>query len=290
MSFGDDLMASGHARVESQRCGGPVHILDRNGRPRWSPLWEGLDWIARPGQQAAGQVINGSGCRPYLKYPFTREGGAHFSGWRARDHIGALALRNEERQWARAATAGLGEFVLLEPELAPEANPNKQWGRDKWMALSERFTGHPTAHGTPGSRTRPTAGRDLRRDLRLVQPLASPSTAALDGVVGIPCPSFRHAAALIEVAAISILPEGGLHHAAGALGRPAVVLFGGCIPPEITGYPMHTNLADTGPGSPCGSWMPCEHCRQVWARLRPATVYAAAQHALEERPANGPEL
>ena len=38
-----------------------------------------------------------------------------------------------------------------------------------------------------------------------------------------------------------------------------VVIFGGFIPPEITGYDFHTNLF-TG-GEACGSRYSCKHCK-----------------------------
>lgn len=270
MSYGDDIMATGQALTESVRCGGKVHILDRKGRTRWSPLWEGLEWIARPAEPCAGVVINGVGCRPYLEYPFTREGGSRFSGWRARDHVGAIVLGEAELSWAQQTIIGLaGGFIFLEPELAPEANPNKQWGLENWQRLLSI----------------------LSLEYELVQPLM-PGRAALPGAVGVNTPSFRHAVALMARAAVSVLPEGGLHHAAAALGRPAVVLFGGVNSPEFTGYPAHVNLADEGPGSPCGAWVPCEHCANAWARLTPETVAAAvvqsiAQESLKEEERNG---
>jgi hypothetical protein len=45
--------------------------------------------------------------------------------------------------------------------------------------------------------------------------------------------------------------EGGMHHAAAAVGVPAVVLFGGFIPPEIMGYKGQISL--TGGATACGN-------------------------------------
>ena len=36
--------------------------------------------------------------------------------------------------------------------------------------------------------------------------------------------------------------EGGFAHAAAALSKPAVVIYGGWIPPEVTGYEFHENI------------------------------------------------
>ena len=53
--------------------------------------------------------------------------------------------------------------------------------------------------------------------------------------------------------------EGGVHHTAATVEAKGVVIFGGFIPPEITGYDFHTNLF-TG-GEACGSRYSCKHCK-----------------------------
>jgi ADP-heptose:LPS heptosyltransferase len=72
-------------------------------------------------------------------------------------------------------------------------------------------------------------------------------------------PSFRAAAAVLANAVAFVGTEGGLHHAAAALGRPAVVLFSEFISPAITGYRTHRNLYHAG--QPCGSRSACSGCR-----------------------------
>jgi ADP-heptose:LPS heptosyltransferase len=70
--------------------------------------------------------------------------------------------------------------------------------------------------------------------------------------------------------------EGGLHHAAAALGVPAVVLFGGFIPPLVTGYETHINLTG-GAQEACGSLKPCDHCRKAMDAISVEEVAAAAR-------------
>lgn len=254
MGLGDELMASGHARVVHEQTGKRVMILDFYRRPRWSEMWEGLPWIARPKERGDFALIqNGPQCRPYIEYPFSIPLGQRWTDWRARDHLGAIAFTHEEKQFARSVTAGLAPFVVIEPNLATKANPNKQWGARNWQDLADRMV---------------TAG------LSPVQFIwGGPVT--LRRVKTIKTPNFRMGAAVLSHASAAILPEGGLHHAAAVLGIPAVVLFGGAVSPETTGYPSHINLADEGVGSPCGSWKPCKHCRRVWSRLQPQTVMQA---------------
>jgi hypothetical protein len=252
LSFGDEIMASGHALAEHRRTGRPIRIVGADGRPLWSDLWRDLPWIVQPGASVAGSldVANGPGCRPYIRYPFTRALGCTYSGWRARDHVGSIVFSDEEIRRARDVTASFGRFALLEPNLDPRGNPNKQWGWDRWQSLV-----------------------DLTASVSWVQ-LSHAARPQLQGVASIETGSFRSAAAVLSLARMAVLPEGGLHHAAGALGIPAVVLFGGAVDVEATGYPHHDNVVDRSPGSPCGRWMPCEHCRDVWATISPAEIAA----------------
>ena len=72
-----------------------------------------------------------------------------------------------------------------------------------------------------------------------------------------------------------MLPEGGLHHAAAALGTPTIVIFGGFISPRQTGYPHQVNLF-TG-GTPCGMRRRCDHCEQAMRRVAIEEVLVKAR-------------
>ena len=248
MGYGDEIMAAGQARVEAARRGGPVHIVDRHGRPRRSELWQGLDWIAAHGAAAAGQVVNGPQARPYLK-SLSLAAGAVFTDWRARDHPGAIALNAVERGFAKQVLARLGAFVVIEPLIARDGNPNKDWGWERWAGLARRIG-----------------------DLNPVQ-LGPKGIRLLPGARHIETRSFRYACAVLARARGAVLPEGGLHHAAAALDIPAAVIFGGHISPETTGYPGHVNLF-TG-GTACGAWRPCDHCAAAMAAIAPSEVERA---------------
>ena len=255
-------MASGQALAEYKRTGRRVRILDRYNRPRWSEMWEGLDWIALPHEAGDFATIqNGPQCRPYVENPLTLERGLRFSGWRARDHVGSIVLTDREKDFAKLALRGVRPFILMEPALLPKSNPNKQWGWDNWQALADilALKGHTVLQIGP----------------RGARPLGD--------VTFIVTPTFRQGAAILSRAAAAVLPEGGLHHAAAVLNIPAVVLFGGAIDPQATGYDSHVNLADDGPLSPCGTWKYCPHCAEVWRKLQPETVASTLAGLLKER-------
>lgn len=114
---------------------------------------------------------------------------------------------------------------------------------------------------------------------RLVQPIYIGVLHQLTGVEFVQTKTFRDALALLKKARLYIGPEGGLHHGAAAVGTMAVVLFGGFIPPQVTGYDLHINL--TGGATACGSLLQCRHCQLAMDSIRVDHVMDAAQVQLE---------
>ncbi|HEX7455694.1 MAG TPA: glycosyltransferase family 9 protein, partial [Gallionella sp.] len=99
----------------------------------------------------------------------------------------------------------------------------------------------------------------------------SPSGARTLRYTNVICtPDFRRACAVLANAKAYVGNEGGMHHAAAALGIPAVVIFGGFISPQQTGYATQRNL--TAGGKPCGMRQPCRHCADAMAAITPEMV------------------
>ncbi len=246
MGWGDEIMVSGIARRLQQRDPRPVRVRDRKGRIRWSDAWRGNPRFAAPDHRGPVQVlVNGPGARPYID-------GWSATRWRWRDWIcatGELHLDADERAFGRAHAGR----VVIEPALKGGASPNKDWGAPRWRELAARLRadGHRVARFASGD---------------------EPAGVDADGTEVIRAPNFRHAAAVLAHADAAALPEGGLHHAAAALGTPSVVLFGGFISPRQTGYAHQVNFF-TG-GEPCGARRPCAHCRDAMARIAPRAVAA----------------
>ena len=93
--------------------------------------------------------------------------------------------------------------------------------------------------------------------------------------------SFRESMAYLKAARLYIGPEGGLHHAAAAVGTRAVVVYGGFTSPLITGYAFQTQLTG-GAAEACGTrYGLCPHCREHLDRITVAEVLAAARALLE---------
>jgi ADP-heptose:LPS heptosyltransferase len=90
---------------------------------------------------------------------------------------------------------------------------------------------------------------------------------------------MRDAAAVLATARAAVLPEGGLHHVCAAVGTSAVVIYGGYISPQVTGYEGQTAFF-TGSGLGCGMRVACTHCKQSMEAIAPEAVFEALQRAL----------
>ncbi len=170
---------------------------------------------------------------------------------------GEMFFTAEEKKFAERFGDG---FIVIEPNVPifKSVAPNKQWPADRYEDVSARLVeqGHRVIQFGYGGRNK----------LRNASHLATPT--------------FRHGLAVLARAALYIGAEGGMHHGAAAVGIPAVVLFGGFIPPQVTGYDTHTNL--TGGAEACGSTSPCLHCKAAMAAIGVDEVQAAADRYLEK--------
>ncbi len=148
--------------------------------------------------------------------------------------------------------------VVIEPRT--KNKPNKQWPVDRYQAVADELV----ASGYTVS--------------QLVPPNQKP---LLYGVQRITTGSFRRALGVLSHAQLYIGGEGGLHHGSAALDVPAVVLFGGFIGPETTGYKNHVNL--TGGAKACGSPWTCSHCKKAMEDIPIDEVLLWSQAKLQTR-------
>lgn len=212
----------------ASRLGLKVQILGKDGKPRRHHIWDGVPHVIQAGQGAADCSIQDCGWhRPYIDYK-----GSSPERWRFKEygpHPATLPLTDAEEEFGERYK----DCFICEPKTKPGASVNKQWGG--WASLKPELLsrGHEVIY--------------LHDD---VEP-----------------PSFKHAAAMLKHAKGSVLPEGGLHHAAAAVGaKNVVVLFGHYIGPRVTGYAHHTNIYADEIG--CG-WRTreCPECRTFWENL-----------------------
>jgi ADP-heptose:LPS heptosyltransferase len=253
MGWGDELMVTGEARVMQERDPRKVRVCYN--RPYWHEAYANNPRIAGLNEKGNFQKIwpRQNNFRPYAT-------GKTPTNWTWREYRpprGELYFSDEERDFG-LRHAGR---IILEPHIKQGASPNKQWGWVSWNKLGWLL---------------------MQRGLRVTQ-LGLAGTALLDGADFILTPSMRHAAAVMANARAAVLPEGGLHHVAAAVGTPAVVIFGGFISPASTGYTDQANIYRPSAEHPlgCGMRVACEHCAQAMKSITPAEVFDALGRILQ---------
>lgn len=234
MGHGDVLMSMGEAkRLHKQSGGQKVMIVGRDGRPVKSDLMHGVPYLILNGRVSGAdgpyqRLVNGSGFRPYIANKTTE-----LWTWKRYKPVPAdLVFTATELEFAERYRGA----VMVEPNTKDIGHSNKAWSAIRWGHLDVDL-------------------RDAK--LRVVQ--CGPSgTRWLNHSERVHTETFRQACAVLSVCRALITTEGGLMHAAAAVGVPAVVLWSEFISPEITGYASHRNIRHAG--KPCGRRTDCPSC------------------------------
>lgn len=236
MGFGDALIASGIARKARQKHPDKPICIGTGSEIEWNEVFDGNPNISREVVPGAVWVHSYKSFRPYVDYAKTT---AEKFAWQKdfKATPGELYLRDDERRWEQSG------FVYIEPNIKGWCGPNKDWGFDRWQEVV-----------------------DLLPEVRFLQ---GPGRK-LNNVEQVETESFRDACALLDRADLFVGTDGGLHHAAAALGKRAVVIWGGFTHPRNLGYDTHINLHSGA--EPCGSLRACKHCDKAMAQIRPAKV------------------
>lgn len=246
MGIGDEVMALGEAQALHEWTGHPVVILDRHGKPRWSPVWDGCPEVAKKLTSKTSMIVNAGHCRPYIDYQASTPDRWRFLPYTprpARLFLGVGVGRAD----------GCDDTIILNPTLKANAPPAKRWPLEKWQLLADT----------------------LSSDFDVVQfDHGVDARARLDRVRTIKTPTFRDAWRHVMQSRVVVTHEGALHHAAAALARPAVVIFGGYISPDTTGYDSHVNLF-SGDDRTIGWRRRNELCRLAMEMI---TVHEVAEH------------
>lgn len=249
MGAGDWLMATAQVKELHARTGKRVRVVNSKGITQWNEVFLHNPKIVRPDEPSSPGVrlTNASGARPYIaaKLP---------DRWiwkRWATAPGEIYLSRDELAFGEKHGGG----VLVEPH-TKVAGSNKAWPFDRWQEFA---------------RTRDD----------LVQ-VGKADSQRLDGVRFVETPSFRHACAVLSASRGFVGTEGGLHHAAAALGIRGVVLFSAFISPDVTGYPGHINIYKGAPGLGCGSRNRCQCCLDAMERITVEEVVRNVKEMVRE--------
>jgi ADP-heptose:LPS heptosyltransferase len=251
MGIGDCLMASGEARALFKANRIPVLIIDRRGRHVWSEVFEGVPYIVKPGQRLVGHInrlVNGGGIRPYIALKTSTKW-----YWRPyKPKPAEIVFTEAEKAFAEPYR----DMVMIEPCVKAVGHDNKAWPKNRWVELAAMLR-----HGD------------------VVQCIAPGATESLPpNVLKVVTPTFRQAAAVLSVCKAFVGTDGGLMHAAAAVGVPAVILWSEFTAPEICGYSTMVNLRHAGKA--CGNRLNCHGCRVAMEKITVDEVVKALKGIL----------
>lgn len=259
MGLGDELMATGMARGSLERG---KRVAFGDGRKIvWGPWCEEVfrhnPNVAQPGTEHLGDVEwihHYKGHRLYNRL-VVHDRWVWNQNFRAQP--GEMFFTDTEKMQAERAGSN---FVLIEPNVPwhKSVAPNKDWGLSKYQEVAKKLIDDGV------DVVQFAYGRDHLHGVRIIH-----------------THGFRDALAILSRANLAIVPEGGLHHGAAAVGVRAIVLFGGFIPPQVTGYASHVNL--TGGEVACGSLNRCDHCRRAMESISIKHVYETVLYMLMHR-------
>ncbi len=243
MGIGDWIIATAEAREFHEETGLPVVFChSKTGAVMWSEVFENNPKILKnpAPKQKCVVVRNHGGARPYhLGY----DGEKFTWNFKFKARPGELFLTKEEK------ALGIPGCVLIEPNTkTAELSKNKAWPMERWQAIVDSLP------------------------LPWVQ-IGAKDVPSLKGVNRVVTKNFRQALGWVNSCSLLVTTDGALHHAAAALGKPAVVLWGGLAPPQILGYDIHKNIchAETW----CGYNRPCDHCKTAMESITVEEVRSA---------------
>jgi len=229
-------MATAEAKAFNEKHNLPVVFANsKTGAPLWSEAFDNNPRILqnpKPGQKCVVIRGHGGGHRPYHN---GYDGERFRWNYKFRATPGELWLSKEEK------AIGIPGAVLIEPNTKNiSMSRNKAWPFERWQAVVDALP------------------------LPWVQ-LGASDMPSLKGVKRINTQSYREALGYVEKCALLVTTDGALHHTAAALGKPAVVLWGGLAPPGILGYAAHKNICHAD--SWCGLSAPCNHCKDAMGKI-----------------------
>lgn len=263
MGYGDEIMATGLARGFHAR--GRLAAFGDGSRIFYGPWSEEMfrhnPNIAKPSQAQDPRVewiAHYKGKRMYNRW--SAQHGRWIWNYNFKVTPGEFFFDDKEAGLAKSFPKD--RYTVMEPNVPwqKKVAGNKDWGEENYESVNVQLQklGH-----------------------RVVQFIHKNSRRKLSGATYLEFQNFRDTLSVLSRAGLYVGPEGGMHHASGALGIKAVVLMGGFIPPAVVGYDFHVNLTG-GETEACGNTEPCVHCRSAMKKITPDQVVDSVNKLLEE--------
>jgi len=226
MGLGDWIMASAEVKEENEKTKKKVKIGNGVSMFYDHQVFANNPRMASNSDTDVIWVKNYPNHRPYLNG--SKDGHLVFND-NYKPKPGEIYLSQDEKMWADKRVKE--PFILIEPNVKRTYihTVNKAW--DKWDEL-------------------------VKHDLPWKQVGDVTAKRYTDWIE---TKTFREALAILNKASVFVGTDGGLHHAAAALGIPSVVIWTGFSSPRHLGYDTHRNIHDGS--EPCGTFNSvCKHC------------------------------
>lgn len=260
MGVGDALMASGEVRELRQKNSKLKFVIGDGKRSYWNEVFDNNPYIIRGSEISNHKEVlwinNYEGNRPYRNY------GKNFPknnyNWKKtfKAKKGEFFFTDKEMKLADQIILnirkkiGTKKLIFIEPHVKKRLGfQNRDWGFEKWQKIVN----------------------DLNGIYEFIQ-ITYGNNEAIKGIINVHGLNFRVSSAILSRCNLFIGAEGGMHHAAAATDKKAVVIFGGHISPQITGYNFHKNLYANIEKSPCGAKDCCKHCEKSMSLITPKIV------------------
>ena len=254
MGYGDAVMATGWMR--GFHASGKLAAFgdERMRTIKWTEycqdVFKNNPNVARPGMQKQSNLIWFRHYKKNLPYVIKYDGDRVFWNYDFKVKPGELFFAPLEK-----VVPPTDRFIVIEPNLAWRRLIcyNKDWGENKFEQLAKAL---------------------VNVGYCVVQCIHANSRRKLPGVYHMTTSTFHQAIGIMSQASLVIAPEGANHHAAAAVGVPAIILWGGWSPSQTLGYDNHINL--TGGVTACGNMSRCKHCQQAFDNISVEEVFQAA--------------
>jgi hypothetical protein len=235
MGLGDDIMLTAKFRNLKKKSPDKNFAPVNKGSLKWSPVFENNPNFS--------SVIDDNTVkfevrpRPYLgKINQYDEGGKYHEIIPCYPQKGDIYLTEEELNLSKKIFTLPEKYVTIDPSTKVTSySSNRDWGHHKWQKVVNAFP-----------------------DINFIQTSGTP----LNNVYLTLNTNVRLFFAVLAQSIFHIGNEGGTVHAATALNKKCVVIFGGLSAPSSTGYDTNINHWVEDPETPCGRTYECEHCKR----------------------------
>jgi len=250
MGIGDDMMWRAEAYHEYKRTGKkqrPYRKQKGIAQGFAKPVWHNTPWLDFNYGEPFETHPNNNKRWYHNKTPY-------------KPKTAPIQFKDSEEMWFKLNYKKLQPYILINPDAKDSIfADNKKYFR--WQAVIDGLQDYTLIRALPS----PTFVKNAK------------GQTDYPGLKNVRCLSIRETMIMIKYAHLVVTTEGGVHHIAGNLDVPCVVLYGSHQSPQRTGYEGQINITRKTPCNPDGLGCevqkgPCKHCEQAMNSIEPKEV------------------